>query len=243
MQSCSREDDFAENEITNSPELEEYIIAAIDLQEALKTFEREFAKVDFENLETVIENGQKVRYLPAAIRSLNIERKVMFMNEQKEALLNKYPQLLNLEPHDFANYVNNCIKQSTRVSEFFLDKKINIYQPLLKAVTRESSFDNMSQLIGHLYNWTLAPDYVEASVLFFNDGTFLVVVDDRNTPTHFALTITIIGDKYYFNNKRISEIAHTHLSGFSPSSLDLEIKMDFPYCSWSIFYNGAFHSY
>jgi hypothetical protein len=57
--------------IAKSNEFENYIIAATDLQEALKTFEKEFATVDFANLETVVENGKKVRYLPEAIRSLN----------------------------------------------------------------------------------------------------------------------------------------------------------------------------
>lgn len=250
MQSCDNDSFLSETDsseielITKSNEFEDYIIAATDLQETLKTFEKELAIVDFANLETVIENGKKVRYLPATIRSLTIEGKAILLNEKKETLLNKYPQISTLELHDFANYVNNCVKQSARVNEFFLDKKINIYQPLLKAVVSENSFDNMSQLVGHLYNWTFMSNYVEVSVLFFSDGTFLVVLDDRNTSNSLTLDFQKRGDKYYYNNnKGISEIAHTHRDSYSPSPQDLQTKNNNPNCSWSIFYNGAFYSY
>lgn len=229
--------------VSKSDELENYIIAATDLQEALKTFEKEFIVIDFANLETAIEDGKKIRYLPATIRSIDIEGKVILMNEKKEALLNKYPQLLTLEPRDFADYVNNCIKRSVRLNEFFLDKKINIYQPSLKSVISEYTFDNTSQLVGHLYNWTFMPDYVELNIVFFSDGTFLIVLDSNNTPTHAEITIGTRGNRYYYNGKEISEIAHTHRSGYSPSPKDIETKNQNPHCSWSIFYNGVFYFY
>jgi hypothetical protein len=244
MQSCSNDDDFAENETVNSPELEDFIMTDIELQQSLKTLEKELAKVDFANLETFIENGKKITYLPATIRSLNIEDKIALMNGKKEALFNKYPQLSTLNRHDFANYINRCIKQSIRINEFFLEKKINIYQPVLKSVISEYSFDTVSQLIGHLYNWTFAPDYVEVYIVFFTDGTHLVVLDSLNTTSQS--TLTFYGNAtagYYFNGKQISSLAHTHRNSYEPSDTDLASRQNTPNLPRSIYYNGAFHSY
>ncbi|MDR2087526.1 MAG: hypothetical protein LBP72_10205 [Dysgonamonadaceae bacterium] len=253
MQSCESNSFLSETDssehlseielITKSAEFENYIIAATGLQQALKTFEKEFAIVDFANLETVIENGKKVKYLPATIRSLNIDGKIILTNEKKEALLNKYPQLLTLNLPDFANYINNCVKQSIRVNEFFLDEKINIYQPSLKSVTSEYGFNNMSQLVGYLYNWTFMPNYVEVIVVIFSDGTSLAVLDSNNTANYSEINIRTLGNSHYYNGKRISEITHTHRGSYSPSSADLQAKNSNPYCSWSIFYNGAFYYY
>lgn len=65
-------------------ELEDFIIAATDLQQSLIVFEKELIKVNFADLETVINaDGNKVTHLPAIIRSLNIEQKILLMNRKR----------------------------------------------------------------------------------------------------------------------------------------------------------------
>ena len=78
-------------------ELEDFIIAATDLQQSLIVFEKELIKVNFADLETEINaDGNKVTHLPAIIRSLNIEQKILLMNQKKDALRNKYPQWISM---------------------------------------------------------------------------------------------------------------------------------------------------
>jgi hypothetical protein len=157
--------------IVTSTELEDYIIAATDLQQSLKTFRNELDKINFANLETVIENGRKVIYLPASIRSLKLEEKILSMNQKKILLLNKYPEIASLGLENFSEKIDDCIKQSMRVNDFLLEKNINFHQPLTRAVVGEYSFDSINAVAGYLYNWMLSPDYVEVVILTFTDGT------------------------------------------------------------------------
>ena len=65
-------------------ELEDFIIAATDLQQSLIVFEKELIKVNFADLETEINaDGNKVTHLPAIIRSLNIEQKNIVNESEK----------------------------------------------------------------------------------------------------------------------------------------------------------------
>lgn len=109
-------------------ELEDFIIAATDLQQSLIVFEKELIKVNFADLETVINaDGNKVTHLPAIIRSLNIEQKILLMNQKKDALRNKYPQFASMDFNEIAKNIDYCIDNSMRISEFFDDKNINIH--------------------------------------------------------------------------------------------------------------------
>ncbi|MDR1223086.1 MAG: hypothetical protein LBL07_09470 [Tannerella sp.] len=229
--------------IAESNEFEDYMMTAADLLQSFRIFEKELAKVDYAKLETVIENGREVRYLPEAIRTLQVDRKVVLMNEKKEILLNKYPQLSEQELLSFTKCVDICIGRSIRVNEFFLDKKINIYRPLLKSVIAEYEFDTINQLVGYLYGWTFSPDYVEVHAFFFTDGTYMVALDSRNTANGCAITITTAGDKHYFNGKEISVMSHTQTANNTPSDRDFETKEQFPHCSHAIFYNAGFYFY
>jgi hypothetical protein len=80
-------------------------------------------------------------------------------------------------------------------------------------------------------------------IVFFTDGTHLVVLDDRNTPYFATLSVTKTNNNYYYEGKQISKIAHTQMSGYNPSPTDIATKISTPGLEYSIFYNGAFHSY
>ncbi|MDR0699924.1 MAG: hypothetical protein LBG28_12050 [Tannerella sp.] len=58
--------------------------------------------------------------------------------------------------------------------------------------------------------------------------TLLIVLDDNNTPNHCEINIGRYGNKYYYNGKEISEIAHTHSNSSSPSQQDQETAIIIP---------------
>lgn len=246
-QGCQQEYEsiYNDSEITASSELEDYIIAASDLYQSLRTFENEFANIDFSNLETVIENGRKITYLPVSVRSLNIEKKALLLNQKKRYLLNKYPQVSLQNLNDFTCIVNHCIGQSTRINDSFLDKNINFYQPRTRAVVGEYSFDSQNALVGYLYNWVLSPDYVEVTIYFFTDGTHMVMLDDRNTVGSSVVMFDAGGSpgNYSYDGKQILSVVHTHMSSNNPSDSDYALKNKYPGIGHAIYYNGAFHYY
>ncbi len=49
------------------------------------------------------------------------------------------------------------------------------------------SYNNMNELVGHLYNWALSSDYVEVHILTFSDGTYTVVETSGNTANSASL--------------------------------------------------------
>lgn len=229
--------------IANSSELEEFIIAATDLQQSLIIFERELAKVNFANLETVINaDGSTVTHLPTIIRSLNIEQKTLLMNQKKDVLHNKFPQFSSMNLNEIASNIDYCIEKSMRINDFFLEKNINIHLQSTRSNFNES-YGNMNELIGHLYSWTFSPDYVEVHILTFIDGTYAVVQNSGNTAHSASLTLQLDPNnkKYYYNGKQVISVSHTHRSSSNPSQADLDGKR--PYCENTIYYNGSFHSY
>lgn len=245
LHGCQKEEDVNyDSSITNSSELKDFIIAAADLRHSLMIFESELAKVDFANLESIVEaNGRRVTYLPASIRNLTIEQEVLLVNQKKEALLNKYSQFASFDFDNMAKCINHCATQSMEVSDCLIEKNINIYQPLSKAAINESSFTQTNALVGYLYNWVLSPDYVEVVIYFFTDGTSLVILDDHNTTTQSVIAYTTVGSKHYYQGKEISSVSHTHRSSSTPSLSDQSAKTSMPYCSHSIYYSGSFNFY
>ena len=225
-------------------ELEDFIIAATDLQQSLIVFEKELIKVNFADLETEINaDGNKVTHLPAIIRSLNIEQKILLMNQKKDALRNKYPQFASMDFNEIAKNIDYCIDNSMRISEFFDDKNINIHLQTTRSFFNES-YNNMNELVGHLYNWALSSDYVEVHILTFSDGTYTVVEPSGNTAhsaSLYGLMLDTTNKKYYYNGNQVVAIAHTHRNSSNPSQTDLDNRL--PYCENAIYYNGSFNSF
>jgi hypothetical protein len=78
MTGCQKDTYFEntpiENEIVNSIELEEYIIAASDFKQTLAVFEKEISKVDFSKLEVTYDtDGREIMRLPVSVGSIRIE--------------------------------------------------------------------------------------------------------------------------------------------------------------------------
>lgn len=247
MIGCQSDDklEYVNNDsvVANSSELEEFIIAATDLQQSLIVFEKELIKVNFADLETVVNaDGSKVIHLPTIIRSLNIEQKILLMNQKKEALRNKYPQFASMDFNEITRNIDYCIDNSMRINEFFDEKNINIHLQTTRSFFNES-YSNMNELVGHLYNWALSSDYVEVHILKFSDGTYTVVQTSGNSANRANLELMhdTTNNKYYYNGKQVVFKAHTHRNSFNPSPTDLDNKL--PGCDNAIYYNGSFHYY
>lgn len=200
--------------------------------------------MNFADLETEINaDGNKVTHLPAIIRSLNIEQKILLMNQKKDALRNKYPQFASMDFNEIAKNIDYCIDNSMRISEFFDDKNINIHLQTTRSFFNES-YNNMNELVGHLYNWALSSDYVEVHILTFSDGTYTVVETSGNTANSaslYGLMLDTTNKKYYYNGNQVVAIAHTHRNSSNPSQTDLDNRL--PYCENAIYYNGSFNSF
>jgi hypothetical protein len=235
--------------ITNSPELEDFIIAATDLDQAMNIFKREIENMDFTKLETVIKDGREVTYLPEPIPSLHIEQKSLLMQEKRVALFNRFPQFASMDVDDARRHIDKCIKQSERVTDDFLKKGINIYQPLTRQTPHESfatSYDNKSKLISDLSNWLGQPNYSEVYILMYQDGTYRVYPGGGNG---YSANIVLKGNTqtgvYYYPtaspSNKIIGIAHTHQHSANASNDDIANKRNG--LPAYIYFGGAFHRY
>ena len=235
--SCQKEDGNNEeslfsSEIINSNEFKEFIIAGANVKKSLEIFKEELSKINFYNLETVYDsNGNKITHLPPSIQELNLEKKILHLNITKKDLISKFPQLKTISSSRFIEYANKCIET------------IKDDPSSLTKSTTELSFDNTTELVGYLYNWTLSPDYVEVAIYFFGDGTSLVVLDSANTQNSCVISFTTYGHAHFYNGKHIVSVSHTHRDSFQPSDADKAILDSMPYCSHSIFYSGSFYYY
>ena len=247
FQGCQKDDYFdrekIDQTIATSPELEEYVIAASDFQHSLNAFAHEMNKVDFSNLEIVQDSaGNYVTYLPGIIRSLRVEEKAQIMNEKKKALLRKYPQLASWNFSEANNYVNYSTDQSVKVNSKFLELGFNKYMALTKSGTTEM-FGTLGEVMAYIADWMTRPDYVEAYIVIYYDGTKEVFVDDRNTATESYLPITNDNGNITRKGKRVQWIAHTHQESAKPGDADKAMAAKYPGLTQGIYYDGAFNWY
>jgi hypothetical protein len=83
---CQKEENFYDQQqylLENSLELEEYIIAGVDFQHALNTFNTEIKNINFSQLNTSKDTkGNLIVYIPT---SVSIEEKSNILNEKKKS--------------------------------------------------------------------------------------------------------------------------------------------------------------
>jgi len=244
LSSCQK-DNFeggVDQEIAKSPEMEEYIIAASVFKESLNIFNEEIKKVDFSKLEIVTEpDGRKVIHLSEAIRSIHIERKAMIMNEKKEALLQKYPQLAleNLETK--YGYINYCVKKSVKVNNNFLERGIIINLPLTKSGETEftGGYDDM---MSYLSYWVSTTN-VEAVIYVYSGGQTEVVSGISSNAAAISLRYDRPTQTATHNGRPLLYIAHTHNDNSSPSTQDMNVRNNYPGFPFAIYNNGTMSFY
>ena len=232
--SCQKEDNTIDQTIANSRELDEYIIASADVQQTLNVFAFEFDKVDLLSLE--IENssdGKSVIHFPASIRELRIEEKILVMNEKKEALLRKYPQITT----SAIRYVDYSINNSLTINNKFLEFGINIHSPLVKSGNSEF-FSNFGAFADYLVTWMSNPNYTEVYIIAYQDGTKEIFQDSRNDYSNSYLSFTYNNGEATRGGKVISYVAHTHQNGNIPSTQDNSMATKYPQLKQGIYFNG-----
>jgi hypothetical protein len=251
MQSCSSDDELSgdrgDDNIINSVELEEYIIAASDFKQSLAIFEKEINKVDFSKLEVSYDkDGRKITRLPASVASVGIEEKLQIFNEKKEALLEEYPQFASFTLDKSKTYFQQSIQNSLNVSSKLLELGINFYQPLLKGGTYET-YNSQPSLLSFLSSWVNSPDYVEVFIIAYTNGSLATWIDSENTTHSSGISIYTKYNKHFTdvggNSSAIVWVAHTHRTSSSAGAADIAFKNKYPHMGHRIYYNGYFHSY
>lgn len=231
-----------EEEVVNSPELEEFIVADIELQQAFNTLTQEIKNINFLEIKE-IQNAEGEIVLDVSI-SIYIENNVRVFNEKKEALIEKFPQLTSsseLRQKCFQQALEN----SPTINKKILESGINAYQPRLKGGRTE--FFSRENYTGYLANQVARSNYVEVIVLVFENGKSIAYIDDKATADRSSITLYRYGSTNYwysaYSSSRVVKIIHTHTSGIQPSQHDKNEKKKYPGLKHYIFYNGVTKEY
>ena len=252
LQGCNMEEELLDEDVINSPELEEYIIAGADIQKSLAIFNEELSKIDFSKLEVTYDtDGRKVMKFPAGSISVRIEDKINSFNEKKEKLLKKHPQVTAFTLEKSTKYFKECAKSSLNINSKYLELGYNTSRPLLKRgiETTTTHYDaaDYLYLYSFLYSWVFNPNYVEIYIIGYSDGSYATHIDSRNDPNNSYITLTKISGVYTFpeggSYYPVSWIAHSHLSSNTPSQSDWAAKAACPGLDVGIWYDGMIYHY
>lgn len=242
--SCQKEkhpDEELSVAIASSSEMEEYIVSGYELQAAAKEFEKALNQVDWSKLSFVKdEDGREVMRLP--VQSLNFETKLRQFNGRKGALQKRYPQVVSMPLETCSHIIRSCVQRSETVSAKLLDMGINVFQPMTK-IRPEGFEDGMDFLDG----WMGTPNYVEAMMVVYRDGSSAIYVDPSNTYNQSHISLEHRGGLYYYpqggSSSPILFLAHTHQSGPNPSPEDYASAGQTPGLMEAIYYNGNLYGY
>jgi hypothetical protein len=242
MTGCQQEDDFQDQKslLENvSLELEEYIMAGLDFQHTVNTFNDEIKKIDFSKLNIHLDSkGNKTVYIPT---SVSIEEKARVFNEKKRLVLEKCPEIASFSSKTMNNYFQESIQNSVNINNKMLELGISADKPRLKKGTVEN-FDNSDDYCAYLAEYVNSANYVETFLVVFEDGSAITYTDNRNTSsTCYDPGFSQSGDQWYVNgypNKPVSYVAHTHVNSDTPSPADITFRDDHPGLNTAIYYSG-----
>ena len=226
MVGCQKEEDD-NNNIINSVEMEEFIIAAFHYQHALNLFNREIKKIDFFTLNTSQDpEGNTIVNIPT---SVSIEEKAKILNDKKKLLFDKWPKIVSLSSLTRSGYIQQTMQNSSKVNKKMLEWGILINQPRLKGFTFESfTCDNVSS---YLDSQLASSGYVEVVIILFADGTAMTYIDDKNdaNTANYPTIVKMSNGNWYFSlhsDSPISSIGHTHQYSDDPSTADQLTRFD-----------------
>jgi len=244
LQGCTSELVF-DDDILNSPELEEYIIAGVDYYRTLTVFEKELKKTDFSKLDVSKDtDGRIVMRLPLSSNALNFENKLKTLNEKKEKFLEKYPHFISFK-EEKGKYFKHSIQKSVFIKGEFLKMGIDISRPMLKSGTEIWYGEDWYFLMQYMSSWVNNSNYVEMGFIAFSDGSYLTWTDGNNQTTTYWKIYTENGYHYHrdYPHLRIVWCAHTHRNSNTPSNDDNNFKNKYPNMQHNIYYNGCFYDY
>ena len=104
-------------------------------------------------------------------------------------------------------------------------------------------FGTLGEVMAYIADWMTRPDYVEAYIVIYYDGTKEVFVDDRNTATESYLPITNDNGNITRKGKRVQMVAHTHQESAKPGKADNAMAAKYPGLTQGIYYDGIISWY
>ncbi len=229
--------------IAASPEMEAYIVAGYELQAARNEIQQELNKIDFSKLEFVREaDGRLVMHLPTD-QAFSFETKLKKLNVTKGVLQSRFPELSAFSLLRSEKIITSCIENSVTVSSTLLNLGFDISLPTKRPGGPEGFEDGML----FLENWVRNPNYVEAMMVVYRDGSSAIYVDPRNTSTQSHITLERTNGLYYYreggSDSPILFLAHTHQSGPRPSAEDLIEMKKYPGLIGAVYYDGTLTAY
>src|SRR5690554_1385337 len=134
--------DFLKEEITESAEMEEYILAGLDLHHSLKQFEQELKDVDMLSLTPTLDaNGNLVISIPGKI---NIEEKAKDFNRKKRVMLEKHPELKSMKSAKRHDRIKEIVDNSLKITKLLMELESIDNYPRLRSTPIEFTFNNFA---------------------------------------------------------------------------------------------------
>ncbi len=218
--------DNVNDEINESVEMEEYILAGLDLQHSLNQFKEELKGIDMLALMPTLDSkGKLVINLPTKI---SIEKKSKDFNTKKKVLLDKYPELKNMKAGKRHNHIRETVDNSLMITKAIIEFELS-NQPRLRSGPAEvGNYDSEADAFTFLDQQLASPNYVEVVLVVFKDGTAITYIKDDFTATScYYPTLKKIDGEWYLTTslypQPIEYIGHTHQSNPLPSTEDLEV--------------------
>ncbi|MDR2423392.1 MAG: hypothetical protein LBD59_01540 [Prevotellaceae bacterium] len=250
VQSCNTEDqlidEYPDENVITSVELEEFIVAGLDFQKSLNIFQNEIKNIDFSKLETSLDTEENmIVNIPT---SVCIEEKAEILNEKKQALLERYPQFVSLTLTAKHNYLQQCVKKSLHLNNKLIEMNIRINKPRIKSYTIEN-YGSVNDVLVYLASYMNSANYVEIFIIVFEDGSVKTYSDSRNTSNNcYSPGFTYSNGKWYLaghilNHSPVAWVAHTHRYSTTPSDKDKNFKNQHSGLIVKIYYSGNFYQY
>ena len=249
--SCQKYDsDSISEKVTESVELEEYILSGLDFQHSLNEFNKELKSIDMLSIKPTLDaRGNVVMIIPTKI---SIENKSKVFNQKKKALLEKYPELKKLRSEKRQDVIKERTDNSLKITKVLMDFEYITDQPRVRSNPSEyffSYFSDQAEAYTYLDQQIASSSYVEVALAMFEDGSYRSIISDINTSTNCWTNIGKNNDKFYLhdeNNQRVSNspivwVAHTHRDLSPPSSEDIDNKIEG--LDMRIYYSGGTFDY
>lgn len=243
---CSQEEDTISDNfstIMDSPELEDFIVADIEFQQAFNTFKKEIKSIDLSKVKsTQNAEGVTVLYIPT---SVSVENMASEFNAKKKLLLAKFPQLLSFSAEKKQKCFEQSITKSSMISKKMLELGINIHQPRLKGAFIE--FFTGANYCDYLAAQVASANYVEVIVLIFANGMSMTYIGENATANSSSIYLTQKGGptgNWYHSSYPDSHVVtyiHTHTDSGNASQIDINNKWEG--ITHQIYYSGYMYNY
>lgn len=236
-------------DIKESVEMEEYILAGLDLQYSLNQFKEELKGIDMLALKPTLDaQGNLVITIPGKI---NIEEKTKDFNLKKKTLLDKYPELKRMKSVKRFDHIKETADNSLKIAKALMEFEHNNNPPRLRSTPIEFAFNNFadeSEAFAFLNAQIGSADYVEVTLVVFENGNIMTVISNQNTAYDAVVHYGRSGEKWYlldenfnhvYSQSPIAYAAHTHRLPDPASPKDIEAQAAHPGLPMYIYHYGG----